>query len=374
MPKCDIYHGDVMDGLRSIPSDSVQCVVTSPPYWSLRDYGEEGQIGLESTFQEFQDNMIEVFREVRRVLRPDGTLWLNFGDSFAASGVKGGGGKENYKAFEPRRFDFGSLKTKDLMGMPWRIAFALQDDGWWLRSDIIWHKSSCLPESVTDRPTRTHEYVFLMTKSPRYFFDIDAIREDADKLTKRRDAFRTENWVNNKAFYNYSDSKTDDSGLNYKAFGRNPRYKAFGRNPRSVWRMSNRYAWRRSEANFKSTHPVVFPVDLVFRCLKAGTSEHGACASCGAPYERVVDSEHLTTGWRSTCRCKTKKTKPCIVLDPFFGLGTTGVVAFKLGQDCIGIEISKKYVDVAKNLIRTTNPLGADVRIRRPRVQIRDSL
>jgi len=196
-----IIHADVIAGLQSLPEKSVQCVVTSPPYslisselageaWGLRDYGVEGQIGLEKTPEEFIQKMVEVFREVRRVLRDDGTVWLNLGDSYNGSG-KAGSNPE----YQDRHTEFGkpsvhkerfgnptdveSLKPKDLVGMPWRVAFALQADGWYLRSDIIWSKPNPMPESVTDRCTKSHEYIFLLTKKPNYYYDGDAIREPA---------------------------------------------------------------------------------------------------------------------------------------------------------------------------------------------------
>jgi len=174
--------GDVIDGLRTLPDNSIQCCVTSPPYWALRDYGVDGQIGLEPTPKAFTDKMVEVFNEVRRVLRPDGTCWVNIGDSYATN--TGGGGlsdkqKSNHGAWTTGRRDnikASGMKPKDLVGIPWRLAFALQDAGWWLRSEIIWHKKNPMPESVTDRPTKAHEQIFLLTKSKQYFFDAEAAK------------------------------------------------------------------------------------------------------------------------------------------------------------------------------------------------------
>ena len=180
--KATIYIGDVLDRLREMPEESVQCVVTSPPYWGLRDYGVIGQIGLEATPAEFLAKMVEVFREVRRVLRKDGTCWVNMGDSYTRNGGTEGGGNRKQMHLEgvQKRMcsipDGCRLKAKDLVGMPWRMAFALQDDGWWLRQDIIWSKPNPMPESVTDRCTKAHEYLVWLTKSARYYFDRDAIR------------------------------------------------------------------------------------------------------------------------------------------------------------------------------------------------------
>lgn len=181
-----ILTGDAIEQLKMLPDRSVQCVVTSPPYYNLRDYGVPGQIGLEDTPQEYVARLVEVFREVRRVLRDDGTVFLNLGDSYAAN--------RSYQVCDNKHVDVGNnhsssappgLKPKDMIGIPWRVAFALQDDGWWLRSDIIWHKPNPMPESVTDRPTKAHEYVFLLTKSEKYFFDSEAIKEPATNAGKR---------------------------------------------------------------------------------------------------------------------------------------------------------------------------------------------
>src|SRR5690606_21352648 len=191
-----IYQGDALEVLRSLPSESVHCCVTSPPYWGLRDYGVKGQIGLEPTLQEYIEVLVEVFREVRRVLRPDGTLWLNLGDSYWGSGGANNNSgitgrrppdgaakdeRDNPVSYRARWGRYSILKPKDLIGVPWRVAFALQEDGWYLRSDIVWAKPNPMPESVKDRPTKAHEYVFLLTKNPRYFYDAEAIREPARK-------------------------------------------------------------------------------------------------------------------------------------------------------------------------------------------------
>ena len=191
-PGVRLLTGDCRAILPTLPAASVHCVVTSPPYWGLRDYGISGQLGLESSFQDYLATMVEVFREVRRVLRKDGTLWLNMGDTYASAwvcnrrNVVGNGSLENGKrANRPNRLGDG-LKEKDLVGMPWRLAFALQADGWYLRSDIIWHKPNPMPESVTDRPTKAHEYVFLMSKIERYFYDAEAVREDGVEPNRKR--------------------------------------------------------------------------------------------------------------------------------------------------------------------------------------------
>jgi DNA modification methylase len=194
-----IIQGDCLEGLRTLPDASVHCCVTSPPYWGLRDYGHDGQIGLESTPEAYVARMVEVFREVRRVLRDDGTCWVNLGDSYAATTKQTGRNDNGQRASAPAewncRYEYdrtkirkgrrGSLKPKDLVGIPWRVAFALQADGWWLRQDIIWHKPNPMPESVTDRCTKAHEYVFLLTKSERYFYDAEAVSEAASQSSGR---------------------------------------------------------------------------------------------------------------------------------------------------------------------------------------------
>ena len=374
MSQAKILCGDVREQLRTLPAESVQCVVTSPPYWGLRDYGVDGQLGLEATPEEFVVNMVDVFREVRRVLRDDGTLWLNMGDSYVAA--QGGrqsavgelpasavekspnphkrhdvdtaswGARDVTAKIMPAR-DATSLKPKDLVGQPWRLAFALQADGWWLRSDIIWSKPNPMPESVTDRPTRAHEYVFLLTKRARYFYDADAIRE---KPTGRTDPIT-------------SFGRTLKRGERYELDG------SKGRNRRTVWEIAT--------APFPEAHFATFPPALVEPCIMAGTPERGACAECGAPWERVVETTYtqggsggptgfsgnaqgmtramperkrrhdITTGWRPTCD-HDAPTAPATVLDPFSGAATTGLVALQLGRRYIGIELNPEYVAMSR--------------------------
>lgn len=357
------YIGDVIDTLKKIPDESVQCVVTSPPYWGLRDYGIKGQLGLEETPEEYVANMVKVFREVKRVLRVDGTLWLNLGDSFA-SNTKGSGG-HNPKQDSNKgswtgiiKLDHG-IKPKDLVGIPWRVAFALQADGWWLRSDIIWGKPSPMPESVTDRPTKAHEYVFLLTKSERYFYDNEAIKEDCVDGDPRSPRGSIANPRLN-------------SGLRYTPLAK--------RNKRSVWNITTK--------PFPGAHFAVFPPEIPEICIKAGTSEKGCCPKCGAPWERVVETPRYpkelrarpgdygvkvgygdpmvnttgtgqkmqnwrkrnppeTTGWQPTCSCGIKETTPCTVLDPFGGSGTVSMVAKELGRASIYIDLNPDYAEMA---------------------------
>ena len=290
-----IHNGDCLEVLRTMPDESVQCCVTSPPYWGLRDYGHDGQIGLESTPEAYVGRMVEVFREVRRVLREDGTLWLNLGDSYAGNATSGGpnrndGGPAVRVAGVPTKIG-ENLKPKDLCGIPWRVAFALQADGWYLRQDIIWHKPNPMPESVTDRCTKSHEYVFLMAKSQRYYYDAEAIAEDAicdrkpgRKITDTRETHGTGggNAGINSLLARYHEGNAPET-----------------RNRRSVWTVCTK--------PYGGAHFAVMPPDLVKPCILAGCPEGG------------------------------------VVLDPFMGSGTVAAVAQDAGRRAIGIELNPEY-------------------------------
>ena len=282
-----LYQADA----RSLPlaNESVHCVVTSPPYWGLRDYDLNGGIGLEPTLDEYIAKMVAVFREVWRVLRKDGSVWLNLGDAYSGSWGNYGGQGDGQRAKATERFDRpayadngrrppqsynnNGLKPKDLIGLPWRVAFALQADGWWLRSDIVWHKPNPMPESVTDRPTRAHEYVFLLAKSGRYFFDADAIREPQTEGTIAR-------WRNGgrkaplKKSGGSARQKQDWHDSTPEMILPN------GRNARTVWSIATQ--------GFPGAHFATFPEKLVEPCILAGTSERGVCGKCGAPWMRTV--------------------------------------------------------------------------------------
>lgn len=331
-----IHPGDALAILRTLPANSVHCIVTSPPYYGLRDYGVPGQIGMEETIAAYVAKMVEVFEECRRVLRDDGTLWLNLGDSYAGSGGAGEWsrrktGKQEYAG--PRNNNVNrtaacGLKPKNLIGIPWRIAFALQEAGWWLRADIIWAKKAPMPESVTDRPTRSHEHIFLFAKSSRYFYDADAVREDAAPQSIAR--IQQPNFDNQTGGpKDYGHNGVNGSRSMRKAlenFAANP-----GRNQRDVWELG--------PEPYPDAHFAVFPTEIPRRAILAGTSEKGCCPACGSPWKRttarqfspqsdVRDAAKLakssrkgldgsngwgetprgtvsstTTGWQPTCAC-----------------------------------------------------------------------
>jgi DNA modification methylase len=309
-----ILKGDCRDVLRTMPDESVHCVVTSPPYFGLRDYGVAGQIGLEPTPAAFIDEMVAVFAEVRRALRSDGTIWLNLGDSYA-----GGGGfcptapstatskSGKYGSAGAAMKSVGKVagvKTKDLIGIPWRVAFALQADGWYLRQDIIWSKPNPMPESVRDRCTKAHEYLFLLSKSERYYYDADAIKE----------ASATEPHAPGN-----SDKRFDKDGTH--SWGPERMDKVWGadgkRNRRSVWEVTTQ--------PFSEAHFATFPPALIEPCILAG------CPAGGT------------------------------VLDPFGGAGTTGMVADRLGRNAILIELNPEYAAMAERRIRGDAGMFADV-------------
>jgi DNA modification methylase len=352
-----VIEGDCLSVLRTLDAGSVQTCVTSPPYWGLRDYGTaiweggdpdcdhphpkagdiernlatstlvgtgqshaangpgaacgkcgakrvDSQLGLEPTPEEYVANLVEVFREVRRVLRDDGTVWLNLGDSYASSSTynttnslhtKHGWKQDGER--RPNAYNVPGLKPKDLVGIPWRVAFALQADGWWLRSDIIWSKPNPMPESVTDRPTRSHEYIFLLSKSARYFYDAVAIREDASRGYPFPGGGVQRHHHGN-----------GHEGLDSFAVVDG------GRNRRSVWTVTTQ--------PYPEAHFATFPPKLVEPCILAGSPPQSAT-----------------------------------VLDPFCGSGTTGVVALRHNRDFIGVELNPTYAEMARNRIRDDAPL-----------------
>lgn len=426
--------GDALTVLRTLPANSVHCCVTSPPYYGLRDYGTatwEGgdtncdhverrmhlaggstlrndgrpkpgmqetdkthgqavpyrsvcgkcgarridqQIGLEETPEAYVARLVEVFREVRRVLHPSGTFWCNIGDSYNGSGGAGGdyndGGLKEGQPKYPGR-NVNGLGPKQLLGIPWRLAFALQADGWILRSEIIWHKLAPMPESVSDRCTKAHEQVFLLAKSERYFFDAEAIKESGSGRAAQNRSYKYDGLVGHETKHGFL-SVADVEWHN--------------RNKRSVWTLG--------PESYSGSHYAVMPTKLVEPCVLAGTSAKGCCAKCLAPYERVVernnptgiiddplmpksnggnqDSRSLhrngggvystatTLGWAATCQCQADVI-PCTVLDPFAGSGTTLAVALKFGRRAIGIDLDERNMKLVHDRIARMQPMLLDV-------------
>jgi len=324
-----ILNGDCIEMMKTLPEQSVNCCVTSPPYFGLRDYGHEGQIGLEETPEAFVQKLVEVFREVKRVLRDDGTLWLNLGDSYAAqrggthqpaetlAGGKGGKtedgqqvNRDRHDGYNPTRFASRiGLKHKDMIGIPWRVAFALQADGWYLRQDIIWHKPNPMPESVQDRCTKAHEYIFLLSKSPKYYFDNKVIMEPAqygEQHAKKATSWGTNRKHPNKdnvadyafAGDNHTTSKMEDG--------------SYGRNKRSVWTVTTK--------PYAGAHFATFPPDLIRPCILAGCPKGG------------------------------------VVLDPFGGSGTTAAVATEESRSAILCELNPDYIPLINERLSKIQP------------------
>lgn len=471
----DIITGDCREILDTLPERSVQCVVTSPPYWGQRSYGNEDWeggdpdcahhgsqrfdtpvsekqssnkassveastctncpatrsdqgIGLEVDVQQWVDEIVGVFRKVWRVLRDDGTLWLNLGDKYW-----GTGGGNNNTGLTGRPMPEGDvdergsprhdrntwkqkdgLKSKDLIGLPWRLAFALQADGWYLRRDIIWHKPNPMPESATDRPSTAHEYVFLLTKKPRYFYDQDAVRTAISENTHAR--YKDHNRVNPKAVPTGWDSRVGEGGHGtVHKLGRTPSnpvkqntsFSAAINKP--VDAANLRSVWTIPTQSFSGPHYATYPEKLVEPCIKAGTSEKGECPECGAPWKRTIvtgesswqackdagwtgkhgvmgsaamptvgtelapdgvstgglgwAASRETTGWQPTCTHDSEPV-PQTILDPFSGAGTTGLVAARFGRRYIGIELNLEYAEMSRRRIAeavgATSPEIAD--------------
>ncbi len=346
-----IYSGDALNILKSLPSNSVDCGVTSPPYYGLRDYGVKGQTGLEETQDEFINKLVDVFREFRRVLKPEGTLWVNIGDSYVGTGgdrkkpvqneifnMQQQNNPKDGRYSRTQRMKENMLKPKDLIGIPWLLAFALRADGWYLRQDIIWSKPNPMPESVTDRCTKSHEYIFLLSKSQHYYYDAETIKEHCVQ-NEMANGFRGGSYCNNETFDNGTGGKRKNKG-NYRVpagwdidegshgtihrtgrtrYGGN-KYTA---NPEQFYRTKSgnayeprdkrnkRSVWTVATQAFKEAHFATFPEELITPCILAGCPQGG------------------------------------VVLDMFFGSGTTGLVALKNFRNFIGIELNSEYVKIA---------------------------
>lgn len=396
-----VINGDA----RNIPlaDGSMHCIVTSPPYYGLRDYQVLGQIGNEETVEAYVNNLRDSAREWRRVLRDDGVLWLNLGDSYAGSGrgAMGDGSPSDRtgtmqgknKGTSTGRFikpaQEPGIKGKDLYGVPWTVALALRADGWYLRRDIIWSKVNPMPESVTDRPTTAHEYVFLLTKSASYYYDAEAIKEPAASGIL------------------FGGSGPGGYDASRKDNGRRDLSEITTRNARSVWSAEEdeylqflqwkaeragalRDVWPIPSQPYAGAHFATMPPELARRCILAGTSARGCCPKCGAPYEREVERERLrrdelpkgdaryrpnryagayedingkgdagytevkTLGWSASCECNAGEPVGCLVMDPFSGSGTTGKVALENGRRYVGIELNREYIEQSEARLTTT--------------------
>ena len=295
--------GDCVEKIKELQDNSIDCVVTSPPYWGLRDYGVDGQLGLEKTYQEHIQNIVKLFKVIKPKLKDSATIWLNYGDSYASTvnGTKAKNIKNDDRGFVDKPFSTiqGNIKPKDLVMMPNRIAIALQDDGWWIRSEIIWHKPNPMPESTKDRPTNCHEKLWLITKSKNYYYNADAIKEDSIYApNKTHEKERPKGYYKGKWSSPEKGSRHDGS---FKAIREK-------KNKRNVWTIPTK--------PFKNAHFATFPPKLIEPCIKAGCPENG------------------------------------IVLDPFGGAGTTGIVAKSLNRKSILIELNPKYINIAQKRVQ----------------------
>jgi len=357
-----IFQGDCVETLRTMPDNLIDCCITSPPYYGLRDYGIDGQIGLEESPEAYVSKLVDVFREVRRVLKDDGIMFLNLGDSYAGSGKGGQSEEKRSENWQPQYGNKGKrygLKPKDLIGIPWMVAFALRADGWYLRSDIIWHKPNCMPESVRDRPTKSHEYLFLLSKSQRYYYDSIAVQEESITKDPRKP-------------YTSQGAKDLDGRDVWHSGEKRENGDFTKRNKRTVWTIPTK--------PYKGAHFATFPEKLIEPCILAGTSERGYCPECGKPWARQVEHKNMvirktdrmaemgefgrtqssgtmlspaetkTIGWLPSCSCGLDPV-PGVVLDPFFGAGTSGLVAKKWGRDFVGIELNPDYIKMAEERI-----------------------
>ncbi|MCG6170257.1 DNA-methyltransferase [Leptospira sanjuanensis] len=323
-----ILIGDAFETLKKIPENYFHSVVTSPPYFRLRDYGHKNQIGIENSPNEYLERLVRIFIEVRRVLRPDGSLWIVIGDTYS---------KENWKEKENPPFPvrIKELKKKDLIGIPWRLAIALQDSGWYLRQDIIWNKPNSQPSSVKDRCAVSHEYLFHFTKSDKYYYDAPAISEPSVSLIPGHKSFRP------KAVSIFNNGRE----VYYGKRGKTARTIRERKNKRTVWTVTTKPS--------KTSHTATFPPELIEDCIKSTTSRIGVCETCGIQI-REFDSP--------PCSCIQNK-RPASVLDPFLGSGTTALVALKFGCEFTGIELSQKYANEAKERIKKEETLFTNLKI-----------
>lgn len=418
MARVRVLEGDCRQILQTLPAGSVQCCITSPPYFGLRDYGHGDQIGLEETPDAYVAELVAVFREVRRVLRDDGTIWVVIGDSYASGtnakrtqGSSAVGGWSSSANQIPRNGKLPGIKTKDLIGVPWMLAFGLRADRWYLRSDIVWDKPNPMPESCKDRPTKSHEYMFLLSKSETYFYDHEAIKEPTVTDEGRPPGIvrdRDLGYDSKESVLKKTRPSVKRGGFNGKTNGL-PGREAF----RAVTSMRNkRDVWRVQTKPYPDAHFATYPPELIEPCVLAGTSPQ-ACEQCGAPWERIVETTTLrevtnadgtwserpkargyglangstqmfdrtsglsasnshdansprapncrTIGWKPTCECPNcQGSARCVVLDPFGGAGTTALVCDRLDRDSLLIEVNGEYAEMSRRRVRDDAPLFAE--------------
>lgn len=406
-----LYTGDALRVLRTLPDDSIHSIITSPPYWNLRDYGVPGHIGMEPTWAEHLDNLMAVLNEAKRVLRPDGNMWLNYGDSHVTR-VRGRSKLATENSLQKTNkgsvrtgSSIPGLKRKDLMFLPERLAMALQDHGWWVRENIIWKKTNPMPESTEDRPANCYEDLFICSKRSRYFYDNMAVRTPVKDSTKERaKRARGKQYQvpgvkahHGKEFQKKTNRSDKQRGHSRRHAGFNDRWDQMSKDEQCENGASLKNVWEIAASCYKGAHFATFPPALVERCMLLGTSEKGCCADCGKPWKRItVDSpkyerqkallretskrgskgklvnvafsggtslvvEKITVGWLPTCKCENPTTKPCVILDPFAGAGTTGLVANRLGRDAVLIELNPAYVTMARERIEQEHPLFSQV-------------
>lgn len=408
-----ILVGHCVDVLDDLPEASIHACITSPPYFRLREYGavvdwpevkysplpglpeitvpaQRCELGIEDELTWYVGHLVHVFRAVRRALRPDATLWLNLGDSWAGKGRRGGNRNGSYKrgrtpdeVVPTMRVPEG-VKRKDLLGVPWRVALALQADGWWLRSEVIWHKKNAMPDPTEDRLTRVHETIFQFAKSDTYFHDAHAIREPHTQRPQRRpNGHKRRRTGPLLPEHTWSGTARDEPGIDGHPLGRNAR---------SVWRVST--------TPFKEAHFAVMASEVAERCVLAATSARGVCQSCGAPMQRIVNRPKIddpgrapdsklmnaegisdarrrrfslsgqafrdqrdadpavTIGWEPGCGCSAGETVPATVLDPFSGAATTGLVALQHGRHFVGVEFSAEYAEMSRRRLAQSASQG----------------
>lgn len=393
MSDAQILVGHCAEVLGDLPAGSIHACITSPPYFRLREYGavvdwpevkysplpglpeitvpaQQCELGLEDELTWYVGHLVHVFRVVHRVLRPDGTLWLNLGDSWAGKGRRGGNRNGSYERSRtpdemvPTMLVPEGVKRKDLMGVPWRVALALQADGWWLRSEVIWHKKNAMPDPTEDRLTRVHETIFQLTRSDTYFHDAHAIREPHTQRPQRRpNGHKRRRTGPLLPEHTWSGTVRDEPGIDGHPLGRNAR---------SVWAVST--------TPFAEAHFAVMASEVAERCVLAATSARGVCPACGAPLLHVTERRRwdqaghelpllssmdversldtLVIGWEPGCACDAGDPLPATVLDPFSGAATTGVVALQHGRRFVGVEINAEYAEMSRRRLAESASQG----------------